>query len=437
MDELTERSASELSGDAPATSLALIWVSQGELAPTPLEGEKLVLGRDAECDVRLVAAGVSRRHAELVPSGPLWVVSDTGSTNGTFLNGERIGRAPLEPQQVLRLGDAVAVVTSGAAGRLQPTFERIDEGLHGGARFAAGLADARSIASSPLSIVIEGETGSGKEQLARAVHRWSGRSGPFVAVNCAALPLHLAESELFGHVKGAFTGAERHHPGYLRSAHGGTLFLDEVLELPLPLQAKLLRVLEVREVAALGDTRAVPVDVRVLAATQEPLGRRVTAGTFRADLMARLSEFRVTLPPLRDRREDVPHLFRHFLRAVCGGTAPALAPKLVEALCRYSWPHNVRELRNVARQTAVLHSHEATLGVKHLPADWNAPLGPTAAVATKTGAGARRDEHDLEQLVLALKKHDGRLGKACEEAGLSRQRAQRLLQRYPQRDPRR
>lgn len=439
MNDATQPSASEISQAGESRELSVIWLAPwDELRVTCLDDRKLTLGRDDDCSVRLMAAGVSRRHAELRPSPPLWLLADLDSTNGVYLNGKPVREAPLAQHDVLRLGDAIAVVAGGPLGRLSPHFSRLEDELYGGARFAARLADVRRVAASSLSTVIEGETGSGKEQLARAVHRWSGRSGPFIAVNCAALPVALAETELFGHARGAFTGAERAHTGYLRSAHQGTLFLDEVLELPLPLQAKLLRAVEAKEVVPIGETRPVATDARLVVATQKPLKDCVAAGTFRADLMARLSEFTVVLPPLRERKEDIPGLFRHFLRAACGGSAPALSAKLVEALCLHAWPLNVRELRNAARQTAVLHSHESVLLVRHLPSNL---FGARESRSNVPGAslekGGQRDARDLELLVEALKLCDGHLGKACERAGVSRQRAQRLLSRFPGRDPRR
>ncbi len=439
MNDATQPSASELSQASEYLELSVIWLGpEDELRVTRLDDAKLTLGRDDDCSVRLMAAGVSRRHAELRPSPPLWLLTDLDSTNGVYLNGKPVREAPLAQHDVIRLGDAVAVVAAGALGRLPPHFSRLEDELYGGARFAAELADVQRVAVSSLSIVIEGETGSGKEQVARAVHRWSGRSGPFVAVNCAALPVALAESELFGHARGAFTGAERAHTGYLRSAHQGTLFLDEVLELPLPLQAKLLRAVEAKEVVPIGETRPVATDARLVVATQKPLKDCVAAGTFRVDLMARLSEFKVVLPPLRERKEDIPGLFRHFLRAACGGSMPALSAKLVEALCLHDWPLNVRELRNAARQTAVLHSHERVLLVRHLPSELLGARksGPSVAFAPLE-KGGQRDARDLELLVEGLKLHDGHLAKACEHAGVSRQRAQRLLSRFPERDPRR
>ena len=178
-------------------------------------------------------------------------------------------------------------------------FTEIAPGWYGGATLAAAAAPGRRTGAD-LPIIVQGETGTGKEGMARALHDWSGRRGPMVAVNCAALPAELAEAELFGYRKGAFTGADVHSPGLFRAAEGGSIFLDEILELPLPLQAKLLRVLEERRVRALGETRDVPIDVKIVVATQEPLADAVAERRFRADLQARLDGLTLVLPPLRD-----------------------------------------------------------------------------------------------------------------------------------------
>jgi DNA-binding NtrC family response regulator len=439
LDETTGLSGLPLvAGDASA-ALAVIWVTPGpEMTVTRLTGSRLLLGRAPECDVSLSVSGVSRRHAVLRPDGPIWLLEDASSTNGTFLDRRRVERGPLAPGSVIRLGEAVGVVVSGTAARVPAAFSHLADGLYGGAAFAEQLADATRVARSNLCTVVQGETGSGKEQVARALHAWSGRSGPLVTVNCAGLPENLLESELFGYRRGAFTGADHHHLGYLRSADGGTLFLDEVIELPLSSQAKLLRALETREVVPLGETKPVAIDVRLISATQRPLEICVEEGGFRADLMARLNEYRIALPPLRARREDVPGLFGRFLSEACGGSAPPLDAKAVEALCAHDWPLNVRELRNVARRTAVLHSHRETLRCEHLPPEITAGLARVQnSEPGSEPAVTSRDHAELERLVEALGRTNGRLGLAAEEAGISRQRAQRLLQRFPERDPRR
>ena len=278
------------------SSLRLDWDTQGPL------GSELIVGRDAGCTVQLDGHDVSRRHAALRKVGPEAgaTITDLGSRNGVRVNGRPIATAPLAAQDVVRLGGWIGVVTA-APGEV----EEIAPGLWGGAAMRAAVAPLRGVAASDLPIVLEGETGTGKEVVAGALHRWSGRSGPLVAVNCAALPEALAEGELFGYRRGAFTGADRASPGFFRAADGGTLLLDEISDLPLALQAKLLRVLEQREVQPLGEARPVPIDVRVVVAGQQSLTESVRAGRFRADLLARLDGLTIQLPPLRQRREDV------------------------------------------------------------------------------------------------------------------------------------
>ncbi len=285
--------------------------------------------------------------------------------------------------------------------------------------------------------MIHGETGTGKEWTARAIHEWSGRAGPFLAVNCAALPESLAEAELFGYRRGAFTGAERASPGYFRAAHGGTLLLDEIVELPLALQAKLLRVLEQREVVPLGEPTPVPVDVRIVAAAQQPMAEAVEENEFRADLYARLDGLAVRLPPLRDRIEDVPGLLEVKLREKLGRT-PALDWRFVERLCVHDWPFNVRELDLVVRRIAALYADEPVLRVAHLPERFHGTRRPSEAprldakeTATPREKSRDRDEGDTTRLLAALRKHRGNVARASGEANISRQRAYRLMGARP------
>ena len=237
--------------EAPAARLALEWVW-----PAPrlvrLQGARLTIGRDEVGSLRLEGNGVSRRHAELYRQGPLYVVRDLGSTNGTWLGGRRVEHAPVSAGSVLRVGEYVGVFVEDPD---EPcAFGELAPGLFGGPSMAALLAPLRRVAKSSLPVLLVGQTGTGKERLARATHHFSGRTGPFLALNCAAVPEQLAEAELFGYRRGAFTGAERASPGYFRAAHGGTLFLDEMPELSPALQAKLLRVLEDGQVMGLGES---------------------------------------------------------------------------------------------------------------------------------------------------------------------------------------
>src|SRR5216117_2863411 len=217
----------------------------------------------------------------------------------------------------------------------------------------------KQVADSPLTVLVEGETGTGKELVARAIHQLSARRDkPFVAVDCGAIPDTLIESELFGHEKGAFTGAYQRKAGQFQLAGGGTLFLDEVVNLPLPTQAKLLRALQERQVQPLGSKRPVPVEVRFIAASNVPLEREVRAGRFRQDVYYRLNEFGITLPPLRQ-RDDIIYLAHEFLSEACmelGRSCRKISEAAVQVLLRYPWPGNVRELRNVIRRAILLAS---------------------------------------------------------------------------------
>jgi transcriptional regulator with AAA-type ATPase domain len=422
-----------------AEDLAIQWV-----APRPVlsvvrvpEDGSIVLGRHPDCAIPLVGSEISRSHAEILREGPQLRIRNLCSRNGVFVRGIQVEQAPLQTGDVIRLGEWVGVIVIPPVPPGGGDFGSIVPGLYGGRRLRETLAPIERAARSDLPIVISGETGTGKEWTARAIHRWSGRTGPFLAVNCAALPESLAEAELFGYRKGAFTGADRASPGYFRAAHGGTLLLDEMVDLPMGLQAKLLRVLEQREVVPLGEPTPVPVDVRVVAAAQQSLADAVEEGTCRADLYARLDGLAVRLPPLRERVEDVPGLFQVKLEEHAS-RAPALDWRFVERLCLHDWPFNVREIDLLARRLAVLHADEPVLRVAHLPERFHAcaprseaPRPEAKAVATSKDKPLNRDEHDMTRLLAALRKHHGNVARASSDAEISRQRAYRLMGARP------
>ncbi len=289
------------------------------------------------------------------------------------------------------------------------------------------LAEARLAAQSDAPLLILGESGSGKEVLARAVHRASPRHDrPFVAINCGAIPAELLESELFGHVKGAFTGAARDHAGLFLSAHGGTVFLDEIGDMPAPLQVKLLRVLQESEVRPVGATEARPIDVRILSATHRDLEEAIAAGLFREDLYYRLNVVNLTLPPLRERREDIPLLAQHFLRALAGKyrrTLTGFAPEALEMLVSADWPGNIRQLRNVLEQCCALSTTPtipASLVARALR-DRPAEIRPLAEA---------RAEFERDYLVTLLKLTRGQVSEVARLAGRNRTEVYRLLQRH-------
>ncbi len=327
----------------------------GPRIPLGMFGSQVTIGRGSDSDLPLNDTCMSRRHATLSALGaeaPL--LRDEGSRNGTFVNGMRLGaRAwPLHPGDVLRLGSSLFVLLQRAGLAQGDDPAAADSLLFGSSPSIAAIrTDLRLVAASDLTVLIVGESGTGKELVAREIHRFSGRTGPLVDVNCGSIPATLAETTLFGHAKGAFTGAQNAQEGLFAHAHGGTLFLDEIGELPLSLQPKLLRVIENHLVTPVGSTVARPVDVRVVAATNVDLKQAVAAERFRGDLLARLEEWPIRMPTLRERREDVVPLFRRFL-AEDGIQHLVIAPDALEALLLYPWPYNVRELRNLARRLA-------------------------------------------------------------------------------------
>jgi transcriptional regulator of acetoin/glycerol metabolism len=401
-------------------------------APQQLELERprLLFGRGVDCDVVLPGTEASRHHAEVLRVGPVFILRDLGSTNGTFLNGLRVREAELLPDALVRMGDWIAVARRCHATVCDHTFRSHGPALWGRGAMAAALDPLRHVSASDLPIILEGETGTGKEVVARAIHVWSGRTGPFVAVNCAALPEALAEGELFGHRRGAFTGAERANDGYFRAAHGGTLLLDEICELPLALQGKLLRVLEQREVVPLGQTQPVPIDVRVVAAAQEPLPRAVEQRRFRADLYARLDGLTVPLPPLRERIEDIPGLLARFFGDLGLARAPLLTANALETLARYDWPFNLRELRFLAQRLALSLGERTDIHRRDLPDRMQAARVPAQGSGQPLSLRATQ-ESDLDRFLAALRAHGGNVSRAARAAGISRMRAYRLMNAAP------
>jgi DNA-binding NtrC family response regulator len=271
--------------------------------------------------------------------------------------------------------------------------------------------------------------------LARAIHQHSGRRGPFVAINCAAIPDGLAEAELFGYKKGAFTGAAEASRGRIATAHTGTLFLDEIVELSPAVQSKLLRVLEERSVTPLGTTESLPVDFRLIAASQEPLEKLVQSGDFRADLYARLNGAELRLPALRERRQEVYRLLRAELQRTLGGQ-PAFQPGAVERLCSYAWPYNVRELCQLARLLSI--SGKAVFSAQDLPQRLLERLPGDVVISGSLEGGAAgtspqreswlaRYSVELGQLKQALQQCNGNLSEAARATAIPRHRARRLL----------
>jgi two-component system NtrC family response regulator len=374
----------------------------------------------------LDSPALSRQHAEIYRDGPVFAVRDLGSRNGVFVNGVQVSHGALAPGDVMRLADCVGVVNVSEGDARRAELLELAPQLFGGDLLRDAVEPARLAGPSSLPVVLIGETGTGKERVARAVHHWSGRTGPFYAINCATLQPALAEAELFGHARGAFTGADRAREGRFRAAHQGTVFLDEIADLPLGVQPKLLRFLEDNEVVPLGEQRSLRVDVRIVAASQTPLPALVLRGVFRQDLRARLSGVCVHLPPLRERRCELVALFEKLLSIHSAGAPPALEATFVEGLCLHAWPDNVRELDLLARRLLTFHGSAGTLKRRFLPEDMQ--LGDASAERVSTRPWyPRRGPHDLRRLVDALRRFDGNVSRAAASLGFSRQRAYRLM----------
>jgi len=399
------------------------------------------VGRHPTNDLVLADPRVSAVHLELTrrPGGRV-LVRDAASTNGSWLGDHRLVEAELGPGAALRVGDTLLSIE--ADDRVSPselpTVTRF-AGLIGSTPEMRELfAVLERIAAKPLSLLIQGETGTGKEEAARAVHAHSPRKeASFTVLDATTIPATLAESVLFGHERGAFTGADARHQGAFERANGGTLFIDEVGELPLALQPKLLRVLERRELTRVGGKEVVSVDVRVIAATHRDLRLEIEANRFREDLYFRLAQVRVVLPPLRDRPEDIPALAHHFLeQAAAPGEKPATIEEEASAeLARRPLPGNVRELRNILVRAAalsednVIRVHDIAgegYGFRGSEAERNPlDLGGTFSEA-KQRAVERFERAYLETL---LRRCGGNLSRAAREADLARHHLRDLLKK--------
>jgi DNA-binding NtrC family response regulator len=388
-----------------------------------LDGTTWTIGREGEGLGRVADRTMSRKHARLVPHASKlgYMVEDLGGSNGTFLDGRRVKKPEvLSTHAVLAIGETVWCLDAEPEPDDLPIVASIDAG-DGGELVGVSLAAERlrkaaaSAGSTRGAVLLLGPSGVGKDVMARELHRHSGRE-PFVAVNCATIAPELADSHLFGHHKGAFTGADRERGGLFRRASGGTLFLDEVGELPAAVQAKLLRTLEAGVIEPVGADAPVAVDVRIVAATN----RDVTQPGFRADLYARLADWVFHVPPLLERRADVVPLLLRFL-----GGARSLTADFVEALLLHDWPLNVRELQKLAQRLALTVPAELTLDLEHLP---RALVDPIAGRDEPPPEG-EREPPAVAVLEQALRRAKGNVKQAADDHGWHRTQLYRWLRR--------
>jgi DNA-binding NtrC family response regulator len=396
--------------------------------------ESLSLGTASDNQLVLSDATVSRYHVELRSRADGVEVIDHGSTNGTFVQGVRIERGVVPAGTVLTLGRTQLRAGEGEEVRVA-LFE--DEQLGQLCGRTAGMrrvmAQVQKAAQSDVPVLVIGESGTGKEVIARSLHELGPRAKePLVTVDCGALTPTLVASELFGHEKGAFTGADRQHLGAFERAHGGTLFLDEIGELPQALQPTLLGVLERRRFRRLGGKQDISIDVRVLSATHRDLREEVNAGTFRLDLFYRLAVIRLSVPPLRERKDDIPLLVEHFLREAGhdGPIADLISDAAMQQLVAHRWPGNVRELRNLIEATLAMGEPPQVddLG-RHSEPGMDA-IAPLLDLQYKDARGALLEQFEKRYLEHWLAKTAGNVSKAARDARIDRSHLNDLLRRH-------
>jgi DNA-binding NtrC family response regulator len=393
--------------------------------------ERCAIGAASTNELVLDHNTVSRFHCEIVVDGDGVRVVDLGSRNGTLVDGVRIERAWLRDGSHLRLGAASLRFHFQAEVGHLPLSEQTELGRLVGRSVAMRtlFAVLERAARSDATVLLEGETGTGKGAAAEVLHQGSARKdGPFIVVDCGAIPANLLESELFGYEKGAFTGADTRRTGAFEAASGGTIFLDEIGELPSELQPKLLRVLESRTIKRIGSHEHLPIDVRIIAATNRDLRAETNRGDFRADLYFRLAVVRATLPPLRERPDDIPAIAVRLLAQLGASSmvrGALLTPSFLATLARVAWPGNVRELRNYLERCLVFEG----------------PL-PTGGLAAESppGVDASRSYADERERALAqfehqyaaglMRAHGGNVTKAAAAAGITRVHLYRLLHRH-------
>jgi DNA-binding NtrC family response regulator len=420
-----------------------------------VEAPVIRIGARRGNDVQLTDSKVSGLHCEIRLDDRGYRLRDLDSTNGTYVSSLRINDIYITPGAQIALGSTRM--------KFEPLGESVEIELADTDRFGSMIgrsvkmremfARLEKLARTDTTVLVTGETGAGKELVAEALHDNSTRAenkGPFVVLDCGSIPPNLIESELFGHERGAFTGATSSYAGAFERAHGGTVFLDEIGELPLAMQPKLLRVLERKEVRRVGGAKTIEVDVRIVAATNRDLGVEVNRGRFREDLYYRLAVARVHVPPLRERKDDLPLLIEHILATTPGGETASIAQETIDLMMKHDWPGNVRELRNVIERAVLLAEspeHEDALRRAPAPAPRAEPSITVTPSQTQTSADASMtvpvdvgipfklakqnviSEFERRYISRLLAQHDGNISAAARAAGIDRMSIHKMLHR--------
>jgi len=428
-----------LSADEPRIPSARHWL-EGVDAVRIFGGQERAELRGKTLEVAIDDPYASANHVLLRRTPEGITIQDEGSSNGTFVDGEELLEGEERPVRtaLIEVGRTFFLLRDETAGaRDTPRMPEAAEPLTFHPGFADELGRAARLARRSHDLLVVGESGAGKEVAARWLHQQSGRAGPLVAVNCAALPEHLLEDELFGHVKGAFSGAQTDRTGLIRAAHEGALLLDEVGEMSPALQAKLLRVLEDRRVRPLGGERELPVDILVIGATHRDLRTMVDEGRFRQDLHARLGLLTVRIPPVRERREDLGLLIRSVLTPLPTGVQGfRFELETLRQLLLHDWPMNVREIRKLLLAAVDLAIPEGegavVIGSRHLPESMLGSIDRAPSVPTQLSP---EDEELRARLSALLAEHRGNLAAVAREMERPRIYVQRLMARFGLRRP--
>ncbi len=435
-----------------SSGFVLLYTSEYFLFPTaiPFFQNEIVIGRDPSCSFQIPDLAASRQHVRISKIQNQWILTDLSSRNGTIVDGRFIQEIVLEPFHEVRIGDSIfKFVEHFSDGYLQYRIDgsRMHQGELPNGEIIGGfqihhLADSiDKVAATNISVILFGESGTGKEVFAKHLHKASGRKGAFQAINCAAIPPNLLESELFGYKKGAFTGAERDKTGLVQSANGGTLFLDEIGDMPLEAQAKLLRVLQAKEVFPIGSITAEKVDVRVVCATHRKLSQLLLENKFRGDLYARLNEYNMTLPPLRERKEDIFALSQAFLKRY-GYSNYKMGFGFMLGLLHYDFPFNVRELEAIIKRGSAL-TQDGLLEAIHLPDEIKEMMKTYGQQPPKRKVSSpylvspisepfvgRTSVPTEETLRSSLRRHQGNIAAVSREFGKERMQIHRWMKKY-------